>query len=454
MRRSFAIGLSFVFLVAAGVPPPPLHAQFGFRHTNVELRDIIRKDKLDLYLLPLMQEYDIDCWVTLTRDPNDDMTNVVWDRKIQLDPIVEYIGGEDVTVPAAFIFTRDGGRTAIAATGDREAIMETGIYSEVLVYTFNREKAFSEFQDLLGAKLNGLNPRNIALNYSLDEGVADGLTLGMKMIFDAAVGPELSRRVVSAEKIIISLWNRKTPAEIQLITKSARRSAAITEDALRMVVPGVTTARGIFDYIRQRGAEEGLEPGWQEYWSPTVTVGAFRLGKPPRDKVVERGDLIVINSGFLVEGHMADINKMAYVLREGEDAPPSMIQKIFDTGLRATEAAVSLIRPGATGVDIDRAARDIVVGAGFKEYGHATGHTTGVWVHGLGAILGPPWKAYGEKISMTLQKNDIYAIEPSVTVFSKEHGGNLRVHFQEMVIVEENGARYLTPPVKELMLIR
>ncbi len=100
MKRFFAFGLSFVVFMAAGVPPSPLHAQFGFRYTNEELRDIIRKDKLDLHLIPLMREYDIDCWVILTRDPNDDMTNVIWDRKIQLDPIVEYIGGGSVTVPA------------------------------------------------------------------------------------------------------------------------------------------------------------------------------------------------------------------------------------------------------------------------------------------------------------------------------------------------------------------
>jgi hypothetical protein len=387
MNRSFALGLALVFLMAA-VSPGPLHGQFGFRYTNVELRDIIRRDKLDSYLIPLMKEYDIDCWVTLTRDPNDDMTNVIWDRKIQLDPIVEYVGGEGVTVPAAFIFTRDGGRTAIAAHSDREAVVETGIYAEVLGYAFNREKGHSEFLDILGAKLKRLNPRHIALNYSVDEGVADGLTLGLKMIFDEAVGPELSRRVVSAEKIIVSLWNRKTPAETQLITKSARRSAAITEDALRRVVPGVTTAQEIWDYITKEGEKEGFGPGWSRgpgVTGPNVSVGAFRLGKPPLDKVVERGDLIVINSGFLVEGHMADLNKMAY---------------------------------------------------------------------GLGAILGPPWKAYGDKIHLTIREGDIYAVEPSVTVFSKEHGGNLRVHFQEMVIVEENGARYLTPPVKELMLIR
>jgi Xaa-Pro aminopeptidase len=131
-----------------------------------------------------------------------------------------------------------------------------------------------------------------------------------------------------------------------------------------------------------------------------------------------------------------------------------MIQKMFDTGLRATRAAVAKIRPGATGFEVDKAARDVVTGAGYREYGHATGHTTGLWVHGLGIILGPEWRAYGQKVHMKMHENDIYAVEPSLSVRSEEHGGNLRIHFQEMVIVTENGARYLSPPVTELMLIK
>ena len=55
---------------------------------------------------------------------------------------------------------------------------------------------------------------------------------------------------------------------------------------------------------------------------------------------------------------------------------------------------------------------------------------------------------------MKIHKNDIYAVEPSISVYSEEHNGNLRIHFQEMVIVEEDGARYLTPPVTELVLIK
>jgi Xaa-Pro aminopeptidase len=276
----------------------------------------------------------------------------------------------------------------------------------------------------------------------------------MKLMFDKAVGPELASRVKSAEKIIISLWNRKVAEEIHLITKSSRLSAEIIEEALGMVQPGMTTARGLFDHIRRRLKEEGMMPGWQEYWCPTVSVGTFRLRKPPADRVVERGDLIVINGGFCVEGHMSDINKVAYVLREGETKPPPLIQKMFETCLQATRAAVAKIKPGATGVEVDKAARDVVLGAGFEEYGHATGHTTGLWVHGLGIILGPPWKAYGSKVRMKIHKNDIYAVEPSISFYSEEHKGNLRIHFQEMVIVEEEGARYLTPPVSELMLIR
>ncbi|MGB7295299.1 MAG: M24 family metallopeptidase [Candidatus Aminicenantales bacterium] len=431
-----------------------LAAQFGYRYTNPELCDLIRKSKLDEFLVPIMEEYGIDCWVTLTRDPCDDMTNVIWERSSQLDPVVEYIGGEGVTVPAAFIFSVSGERIAIVAESDAQAIGDTGIYKKVLEYAYNREKGHTEFLEKLGSVLQGLNPKTIGLNFSEDEGVADGLSYGMKLMFDRTVGAELAARVVPAEMVIISLWNRKVAAEIQLIEKSSRKSAEITLEALRMIKPGVTTARGIFDHIRKRIKEEGMGPGWQEWWCPTVTVSAFRLGRPPSDKVIEHGDLVVINSGFLIEGHMSDLNKAAYVLREGEKEPPELVKKLFATGLEATRAAVAKIKPGATGHEVDRAARDVVKKAGFPEYGHATGHTTGVWVHGLGAILGPPWKAYGEKIRMKIHENDIYAVEPSLGAYSEAHGGHLRMHFQEMVIVEKNGARYLTPPLTELILIR
>ena len=336
-----------------------------------------------------MEEWGVEAWVTLTRDPCDDMTNVIWERDIQLDPIAEYIGAEQVTVPAAFIFTTSGRRIAIAGAEDARYIRDTGIYQEVLTYTYNRAEGRSGFGRLLGQSLSQLDPATIGLNYSTEEGVADGLTVGMKMIFDAAVGPELASRVVSAERVIISMWNRKVAEEVRLIEKSAVQSARLTDEALRAIQPGVTTARGLFDDIRCRMAELGLEPGWQEYWSPTVTVSEFRLAKPPADRVIERGDLVVVNSGFLVEGHMSDVNRMAYVLREDENVPPPLIQKLFDTGLASTRAGVAAIRPGATGEQVDAAARSVVVDAGFDEYGHATGHTTGVWVHGLGVIIGP-----------------------------------------------------------------
>ncbi|MBN2409229.1 MAG: M24 family metallopeptidase [Candidatus Aminicenantes bacterium] len=431
-----------------------LAAQFGYRYTNPELRDLIRKSKLDEHLVPIMEEYGVDCWVTLTRDPCDDMTNVIWERDIQLDPIVEYIGGEEVKVPAAFIFTVSGERIALVAESEAKAVGDTGIYKKVLKYTYNREKGHSEFLESLGRVLRELNPKTIGLNFSEDEGVADGLSYGMKRMFDRAVGEELAARVVPAEMVIVSLWNRKVAAEIQLIEKSSRKSAEITIETLRLIKPGVTTARGIFDHIRKRMKEEGMGPGWQEWWCPTVTVSAFRLGRPPSDKVIEHGDLVVINSGFLIEGHMSDLNKAAYILREGEKEPPELIRRLFATGLEATRAAVAKIKPGATGYEVDLAAREVVKKAGFPEYPHATGHTTGVWVHGLGAILGPPWKAYGEKIRMKIHENDIYAVEPSLGVYSDAHGGNLRMHFQEMVIVEKDGARYLTPPLTELILIR
>jgi Xaa-Pro aminopeptidase len=401
-----------------------------------------------------MEEYGIEAWVTLTRDPNDDMTNVIYDRNIQLDPIAEYIGAEKVTVPAAFIFTTSGERIAIVEGGDAEYVEDTGIYGNVKTYTYNRAKGHSEFIEILGNVLQELDPSSIGLNFSEEEGVADGLTVGMKTMFDKAVGADLASRAVSAEKLIISLWNRKVAEEVQLIEKSAIKSARLTDDALRAIQPGRTTARDLFNDIRRRVEEHGMQPGWQEYWCPTVSVSTFRLRKPPADKVIERGDLIVVNAGFLLEGHMSDVNRVAYVLKDGEGAPPPLLQKMFDTCLKSTQAAVAKIKPGATGLEIDEAARNVVRAAGFEEYGHATGHTTGVWVHGLGIIFGPKWKAYGEKVSMKIHEGDVYAVEPSITAYSEAHGGNIRLHFQEMVIVEKDGARYLSSPVTEWILIK
>ena len=445
---------SILWMLAVLFVSTHAYGQFGYRYTNTELRDIIRRNKLEKLLIPIMEEYGIDTWVTLTRDPNDDMTNVIFDRDIQLDPIAEYIGAEKVTVPAAFIFTSSGERIAISEAGDSEYIRDTRIYKTVLTYTYNRAKGHSEFIEILGERLKGLDPESIGLNFSEEEGVADGLTVGMKNMFDEAVGAVLASRVVSAEKIIISLWNRKVAEEVQLIEKSAIKSSRLTDEALRAIQPGITTARDLFNDIRRRVERQGMQPGWQEYWCPTVSVSTFRLREPPADKVIERGDLVVVNSGFLLEGHMSDVNRIAYVLKEDEETPPPLLQKMFDTCLKSTQAAVAKLTPGATGVEIDDAARSVVRHAGFEEYSHATGHTTGVWVHGLGVILGPKWKAYGDKVSMKIREGDVYAVEPSITAHSEEHGGNVRLHLQEMVIVEKDGARYLTPPVTEFLLIK
>jgi len=450
MRKRLIISMLLFTLIGTVM----LSAQFGFRMTSTEVRDLIRKDKLDLFLIPIMQEYDIDCWITLTRDPCDDMTNVIYERNLQLDPIVEYIGGESVTVPAALIFTSGGDRIAIVGQRDAKAVADTGIYKKIIPYTYNRMQGHEGFLRELGKTVKRLNPKKIGLNFSEEEGVADGLTLGMKKMFDKAVGPKLAAKAVSAEKIVISIWNRKTPAEIHLIEKSSRLSAEITNEALRTIVPGKTTARDLYLQIRRRLKEEGMDLGWQGFRCPTVSLGTFSLGKPPSDKVVERGDLVVINSGFCVEGHMSDVNKIAYVLREEETEPPEAIKRIFATGLESTRAGVAKIRPGATGFEVDKAARDVVTKAGYNEYPHATGHTTGLWIHGLGIILGPEWKAYGSKIHMKMHKDDIYAVEPSIRIPSDTQDGSIRIHFQEMVIVEEDGARYLTEPVTELMLIK
>jgi Xaa-Pro aminopeptidase len=127
---------------------------------------------------------------------------------------------------------------------------------------------------------------------------------------------------------------------------------------------------------------------------------------------------------------------------------------MWDVTRASVEAAVKAMKPGITGFEVDKIARQVVTDAGFEEYWYQTAHSVGVWVHDQGPYIGPRHPHYGRKVDMTLQPGDVFAVEPGVGMVVEELGDErIGIHLQEMVIVTENGAEYLFPPQKEIVLI-
>src|SRR5262249_56988319 len=89
---------------------------------------------------------------------------------------------------------------------------------------------------------------------------------------------------------------------------------------------------------------------------------------------VEPGHLGHVGLGVRRDGYCSALQRMWYVRRPGESAPPADVQRAFDTVVRAIEAGAAALRPGVRGFEVDAAARQVVVEAGYPEFKHGLGH--------------------------------------------------------------------------------
>ena len=133
------------------------------------------------------------------------------------------------------------------------------------------------------------------------------------------------------------------------------------------------------------------------------------------------------------------------MLRPGESEPPEEVQRGFDTIVRAIQAAVAAMKPGALGQEVDAVARRIVTDAGYPEFKHATGHQLGRTVHDGAGLLCPRWERYGEKPFERIEAGQVYTIEPRLPV--KDHG---IATIEEIVWVTADGVEFLSDPQMEL----
>jgi Xaa-Pro aminopeptidase len=421
-----------------------------------EVKAALRREKVEKLIVPALKETGINVWLVFDRDADDESVNTVWDehRKVRLEPLSEHLGTELIYQPVALLFTDSGERIAIVSTSDRDYLATSGLYTKILTYEYTKRKGFDDILPLIRDEVRRLNPARIGLNWSELEPMADGLSVGMYKLLERTLGPELSQRFTSAEDVSVSLLGRNTAQEVAYLQQSAEISLQLMQEAMRTIRPGVTTERDIFNYIRFRMKQLGVEPGWSEFRSPIVTVQGPRSGRAPGDEKVLPGRLVKINGGVRVKGFAVDLNMNAYVLREGETSPPPVLQQMWDTMVRATADTIKAIKPGVVCRDVDALARKLVREAGYDEWGYEVGHSVGTWIHGIGPTLAPDWSHFGRKPGMKIQVNDAYAVEPAVERLVPELGTNVRVHVQEMVVVTPTGARYMVPPQTELLLIR
>jgi Xaa-Pro aminopeptidase len=384
--------------------------------------------------IEILKEQETDMWLTFIRE-----TSGVRDPALDL-----LIGANDLTWESALILTRSGEKIAIIGNLEKDAVGRLNIFDEILGYD-------KSVRELLRDTLTRLKPDRIAVNTSKNNVHADGLTHAMyEMLRDYLSGTPYVDRLVSAEPVINALRGRKTPAELEHIRKAVEITAEIYKKTFDFLKVGMTEIE-VGEYMQKLAKDYSVGLAWPADNCPAVNSGPNSpVGhNGPIDIKIERGHIIHFDFGVKYEDYCSDIQRVCYVLREGETEAPVEVQRGFITLRTAIEKSREAMKPGVTGNSIDTISREIITDSGYPEYPHGLGHQLGRVAHDGGAMLGPLWEKYGDSPNQKLEVGQVYTIEPSLAVLGYGHLG-----LEEDVVMTENGAEYIGEPQKEIVLIQ
>lgn len=168
-------------------------------------------------------------------------------------------------------------------------------------------------------------------------------------------------RVVDSAPVMDTLRMVKSPQELALMTEAARIAERGMEAALQAIRPGVTenevAAEAIYA-MRKAGASGTAVPVFVN-----SGVRSLWLHGTATAKVVEQGDLVVVDLVPVFRGYCVNLARVAVVGQPSADQ-----RRLFDAYLSAQQAAVEAVRPGVPVSRLDKAAEAIVRNAGFGEY--------------------------------------------------------------------------------------
>ncbi len=388
-------------------------------------------EKLD-QAVTILAEQDVDLWITFVRE-----------TLLTRDPCLDLIAGTYCAWQGAFLVSRDGERVAIVGRFDAPSVEQLGTY-DVVSYDASLRPALREAVERIA-------PRSIALNYSESDPAADGLTHGLWLVLrDALAETAYADRFVSSEAIVNALRGRKSAEEIRRIRGAVAETEAIFERVTGALRPGLTELE-IASLMHDEVEARGLGYAWERAHCPAVNAGPEKeVGhSAPGELRTRRGELLHTDFGVSRDDYCSDLQRVWYLLDEGEVEAPEDVQRTWSAVWAAVDAGAAELRPGVAGWRVDAAARESLVAAGLPEPKYALGHQLGRSAHDGGTLLGPRWDRYGNAPLGLVEEGNVFTLEFGAAVPGRGYVG-----LEEDVLVTADGIEWLSEPQRQLWLVR
>ncbi len=432
--------LVFTLILLTSLVHDGAHAQESRRRW--ERMNQIRRDKFDLVLPEVMRENGIDMWITMNREGHD-------------DPLASDFGMGYTSKTGYYVFTDRGtGRIERAVLGIDGYLLEQGGAYDLFLPA-----------DSLRAFVAARSPRRIGVNVSRAIGAADGLSHSGYEELVATLGEPYAARLVSAEKLASDFRSRRVTSELVAFGEAGEWSRRIAERAFsnEVITPGVTTLEDVAWWMKEQLFEHGFG---SSFGMPSVYVtGPEGVEAVSTDRIIRRGDLLMIDWGVCLMNLCTDMKRIAYVLRDGETAPPPGLQNAFEQAVKARAVIRDTIRPGRTAAETEDAIYAALEAAGFRRMtafnqpneGPQTDviigcHSVGNTGHGIGPSI-----AFFNPVRLTyeLKPTNLLSIELFAYTPVPEWGGRkARIPLEDDAVVTERGIEWLYPVNRRILLVK
>lgn len=235
-----------------------------------------------------------------------------------------------------------------------------------------------------------------------------------------------SREVVDVSLLIRDIRSVKSAAEIEK-TRFACNVTAAGFDYLKQQLRIGMTEREACKLMHMEMLRLGAD-SCPYLISASGQGGYDNIIMGPTDRVLNDGDLLIIDTGANYDGYFSDFDRN-YAFGHADTAS----QQAHDAVYRSTEAGLATAAPGRTTGDVWQAMWDVLEQAG------ALGNDVGRMGHGLGMQL-TEWPSNVEGGDVILKSGMILTLEPGMTFAP----GKMMVH-EENILITDNGCEMLHP---------
>lgn len=448
-RRIVAFVLFFAVAVSAAPPAeaqPPLELPDGYVarvHELPPLRQQADEEqswtaaRLDRVVPEVMRRHGIDMWILSMREYGEDP--VFW----------------AITSPTTFaarrrslyVFHDRGPEEGVArlALGGTSQGGLFELYQDPEPETQGGEFWGDAQWRTLRRLVERADPQRIAVNIDPVHAFSDGLGAGEWEALEAALGSDLSSRVVREPRLAIELIETRVPEMMPRYRKVQETVHALLSTAFSSAViePGETTTDDVSWWLRERVQDLGMTV----WFHPTIRRA--RQGAGPgegwSEGVIERGDALWSDFGVIALGLHTDTQHLGYVLHDGETAPPAGLRACLATSNRLQDILLAEMTPGRTGNEVLRAARAKMESAGID--GTVYSHPIGDHGHGAGPLIGLWDRQEGveHRGDLLVRPSTWFSIELQATSEIPEWGGEeLSCRQEEEAYLDASGARHWT----------